>query len=165
MNRQQKESVVELLHTNFVTHKGAFFVDYCGLTVVEMQQLRKQLREKGGTLKVAKMRLVRKALSGVIGAESLASYCKNQVGVVFARDDEEAPGIAKILGDFSKKNQSLSLVVGYMDSELLDASAVIRIASLPSKEVLLARLCGALKAPLSQLLVILEEVKKQKQEA
>ena len=50
--------VVELFHKDFSTNKGSFLVDFCGLTVVQMQQLRRQLREKGGALKVAKMRLV-----------------------------------------------------------------------------------------------------------
>lgn len=165
MNRQQKESIVELFHKNFSTSKGSFFVDYCGLTVVQMQQLRRQLQEKGGALKIAKMRLVRRALAGVSGFDALASYCKNQVGVVFAHDEAEVSGVAKALNDFAKKNQSLGLVVGCLDAELLDRAAITRIASLPSREVLLAQLCGTLKAPLAKLAFVLSEVQKQKQEA
>jgi len=165
MNRQQKESVVELFHKSFSTSTGSFFVDYCGLTVVQMQQLRRQLREKGGALKIAKMRLVRRALAGVDGFDVLTSYCKNQVGVVFAYGEAEVSGVAKTLNDFAKKNHSLGLVVGCLDAELLDQSAIARIASLPSREVLLAQLCGTLKAPLAKLAFVLSEVQKQKQEA
>src|SRR5579863_4960550 len=104
MNRQQKELVVEVFHKDFLASKGSFFVDYCGLTVAQMQQLRKELRQKGGTLKIAKMRLVKRALSGVDGADALGSYCKNQVGVVFAQDASEVSGVAKTLSDFSKEN-------------------------------------------------------------
>ena len=174
MNRQQKESVIELFHKDFSTSKGSFFVDYCGLTVVQMQQLRRQLREKGGALKIAKMRLVRRALKGVVGFDALSSYCKNQVGVVFAHDATEISGVAKALSDFAKENKALNLVVGCLDAQLLDKAGIIRIASLPSKEVLLAQVCGTLNAPLTsfvyglnfmlvRLLVALKEVEKQKQ--
>lgn len=174
MNRQQKESVVELLHKDFLLNKGTFFVNYSGLSVVQMQQLRRRLREKGGALKIAKMRLVKRALADVESVEGLLSYCKNQVGVVFAYDAAEVSGVAKALNDFSKKNEALGLVVGCVDARLLDKMAISRIASLPSREILLAQVCGTLNAPLTsfvyglnsmlvKLLVALKEVEKQKQ--
>ncbi len=165
MNRQQKESVVESFNKDFSASKGVFFVDYCGLTVVQMQQLRRQLREKGSSLKVTKMRLVRRALEKVADFKDLSAYCKNQIGIVFARDEAEVPAVAKTLNDFAKTNSSLGLVVGCTDAEILSPAGIIRIATLPSREVLLAQLCGVLQAPIIQLAAVLEEVKKQKQEA
>ncbi|HLC07511.1 MAG TPA: 50S ribosomal protein L10 [Candidatus Babeliales bacterium] len=174
MNRQQKESVVELFHKDFLANRGTFFVNYSGLTVEQMQQLRRQLRAKGGALKIAKMRLVKRALAGIDGADGLLSHCKNQLGVVFAYDAAELSGVAKTLSDFSKKNEALGLVVGCVDAQFLDKMAISRIASLPSREVLLAQLCGTLNAPLTslvcglnsmlvKLLVALKEIEKQKQ--
>jgi large subunit ribosomal protein L10 len=174
MNRQQKELVVELFQKDFLANKGTFFVNYSGLTVPQMQQLRRQLREKGGALKIAKMRLVKRALADVDGVDVLVSHCKNQLGVVFAYDAAEISGVAKTLSDFSKKNEALGLVAGCVDAQLLDKTAIVRIASLPSKEVLLAQLCGTLNAPLTslvcglnsmlvKLLVALKEIEKQKQ--
>jgi large subunit ribosomal protein L10 len=174
MNRQQKEDVVGLFQKDFLANKGTFFVNYSGLTVGQMQQLRRQLREKGGALKIAKMRLVRRALANIEGVDGLLSHCKNQLGVVFAYDANEVSGVAKALSDFAKKNESLGLVIGCMDSQLLDKTAIVRIASLPSKEVLLAQLCGTLNAPLTslvyglnsmivKLLLALKEIEKQKQ--
>ena len=174
MNRQQKEVVVELFHKDFLANKGTFFVNYSGLTVNQMQQLRRNLREKGGALKIAKMRLVRRALADVEGTQELLSHCKNQLGVVFAYDAAEVSGIAKTLEDFAKKNESLGLVIGCVDAQLLDKKAIARIASLPSREVLLAQLCGTLNAPLTsfvfglnsilvKLLIALKEIEKQKQ--
>ena len=176
MNRQQKESVVELFHKDFLANKGTFFVNYAGLSVGQMQQLRRQLREKGGALKIAKMRLVKRALSGVDGVDVLLSHCKNQLGVVFAYDAAELSSVAKTLSEFAKKNEALGLVVGCVDAQLLDKMAISRIASLPSKEVLLAQLCGTLNAPLAtfvgglnsmlvKLLVALKEIEKQKEQA
>lgn len=174
MNRQQKELVVELFQKDFLANKGTFFVNFSGLSVVQMQQLRRQLREKGGALKIAKMRLVKRALANIEGVDGLFSYCKNQLGVVFAHNASEVSGVAKTLNDFSKKNEALCLVVGCVDAQLLDKMAITRIASLPSKEVLLAQVCGALNAPLTsfvyglnsmiiKLVVALKEIEKQKQ--
>lgn len=174
MNRQQKESVVGLFHKDFLANKGTFFVNYSGLTVAQMQQLRRKLREKGGALKIAKMRLVKRALADVEGVEGLLSHCKNQLGVVFAYDAAEISGVAKTLSDFAKVNAALGLVVGCVDAQVLDKMAISRIASLPSKEVLLAQVCGTLNAPITslvcglnsmlvKLLIALKEVEKQKQ--
>jgi large subunit ribosomal protein L10 len=177
MNRQRKESVVELFHKDFLANKGTFFVNYAGLNVGQMQQLRRQLREKGGALKIAKMRLVKRALAGVDGGvQDLLSHCKNQLGIVFAYDAAEVSGVAKTLSDFAKKNEALGLIVGCVDAQFLDKVGITRIASLPSKEVLLAQLCGTLNAPLTtfvfglnsvlvKLLVALKEIEKQKQQA
>lgn len=165
MNRQQKEMVVDLFHNNFLTSKGSFFVNYSGLSVDQMQQLKRQLQTKGAILKVAKMRLVKRALAGIDCVEALDAHCKNQLGVVFANNESEVPGVAKTLADFAKKNQSLELVAGCVDAEFLNSVAIARLASLPSKDVLFALLCGTLRAPLAKLAMILEEVKKQKQEA
>lgn len=176
MNRQQKESVIGALHSLFSTTKGSFFVDYQGLTVSEMRRLRKQLRETGGTLKVAKMRLIKRALTDTQDSQVLLPYCEDQRGVVFAQDAGDVSPVAKVLRDFSKENESLQLVVGCLDAQLLDKQAIVRIASLPSKEVLLAQVCGTLNAPVTsfvsvlnqlivRLLLVLKEIEKKQQSA
>lgn len=176
MNRQQKESVIGELHNLFSTTKSSFVVDYQGLTVSQMRQLRKQLRETGGMLKIAKMRLIKRAISDIEASHVLLPYCKDQRGIVFAKDVNEISLVAKALRDFSKKNESLQLVVGCLDAQLLDKQAIVRIASLPSKEVLLAQLCYLINSPLqsfvgvlNQLLVrfvvLLKEIEKKKQSA
>lgn len=153
MNRQQKALVIETLKKDFTDSKGSFFVGYRGLTVSQIRQLRSELRQNGGTLKVAKMRLVKRAIEGVEGADALNEYCKDQLGVVFVID--ETSEVAKVLHQFSKKHKALRLVVCCLDSQLLDEKAIVRIASLPSKEVLLAQVCGAVKAPLAGFVQVL----------
>ena len=173
MNRQQKEEVIKTLQKGFSDSTGLCFVRYSGLTVKQMQQLRGMLREKGGTLKVAKMRLVKRALTGLENMESLSPYCKDQLGVVFAT--EEFPPVAKVLHEFAKKNEVLRLIVGSLDSQLLNKEAIIRIASLPPREILLAQVCGTVKAPLvgfvrvlnmliTRLLWVLKEIESKKQQ-
>lgn len=149
MNREQKAAVVASLKNSFNASKASFLVKYQGLTVEQMQNLRAELRPQGGSLKVTKARLMKLASEGNPGAEVMAPYYKDQVGVVFAL--QEAPAVAKVLNDFSKKHPALSIIAGSYDAVLLDKSDVQKFATLPSKEVLLAQVCGTLNAPIAGL--------------
>jgi large subunit ribosomal protein L10 len=157
MNKQQKELVIELLRENFSQAKGSFLVVYKGLSVEQMKTLRRALRSKGGQLKVAKARLMKRAIHDLQGSEQLSPYLKDQIGVVFV--SQEIPTIAKVLYDFSKKNEALKLIAGKLDSQVIDASACVRIASLPSREVLLAQACGVMKAPMVNFIGLLNLVR------
>ena len=154
MNRQQKELVIKQLSENGSASQAMFLVGYSGLTVTQMQLLRKQLREQGGSLKVAKMRLIKRAAQEAGQIEPLVPYLKNQLAIVFS--EEEPPAVAKVLYDFAKDNEKLKLVAGCLDSEFLSDEAITRIAQLPTKEVLYAQLCGTLMAPASRLVFLLK---------
>jgi|SRR5579872_3298739 large subunit ribosomal protein L10 len=153
MNRQEKERVVQGLRKNFADSPASFVVQYKGLTVNQLQDLRSQLRKSGGSLKVTKARLMKIAVEDVENAKQLLPYFKNQIGVVFAQG--ETPAIAKILGDFEKNHEAFQLIAGQLDAELLTADSIKRIATLPSKEVLLAQLCGTLNAPIVNIASLL----------
>lgn len=153
MNKQQKSALVESLRENITGSQASFIVGYKGLSVGQMQALREQLREKGGALKVAKARLMKRAVDGVDGAQDLTPHLHDQIGLVFATQDCSA--IAKVLSDFAKENQGLLLNAGLMESRLLTDVDVKRIASLPSREILLAQVCGALKAPTGKFVNVL----------
>ena len=149
MNRQQKEATVQLLRDQFTQSSAAFVVGYSGLSVSQMQDLRSQLRKDGGVLKVAKARLLKRAVGDLEGGPEWDPFLKEQIGVVFASD--EAPAVAKVLSSFAKDNEALQLVVGRLDGQMLDQTGITRIASLPSKDVLRAQLCGTLQAPITRL--------------
>ncbi len=153
MNRQQKESVVSQLRKEFSHSEAAFLVGYRGLTVHQLERLRGDLRQKGGTFKITKARLMKLAVEGLDGQQDLTPFFKNQVGLVFST--QETPAIAKVLNDFAKEHQALELVVGCLDKKVLQKNDVIRIASLPSREVLLAQVAGTLNAPISGLASVL----------
>jgi len=153
MNREQKAIVVQTLKDDFSNNKASFLVNYRGLTVNQMQKLRRELRDKSGSLKVAKARLMKRAVDGLDGVDQLTDFFKDQVGLVFAA--QEAPAVAKVLRDFSEDNKSLELVVGYFDKQVLMPESIVRIASLPSREILLAQVAGALKAPVSGFVNVL----------
>lgn len=147
MNREQKAAVISSLKDSFAQSKASFVVKYPGLTVKQMQNLRNDLRAKGAKLKVTKARLMKLAADGDPGAEVMRPYYTNQIGLVFAF--EEPAAVAKVLSDFAKDNKAMSVIAGSLDQMLLDQSDISRIGSLPSKEVLLAQLCGTLNAPIA----------------
>jgi len=149
MNRQQKELVVENLKKDLLSSPATFLVLYRGLNVEQMQQLRSDLRSKGGALKVAKARLMKRAVDGEQGASDLTPFLHDQIGMVFA--GEEVADVAKVLSDFAKGNKSLGLVAGLFESKVIEKGKIAQIASLPPKDVLLAQLCGTLNAPISGL--------------
>ncbi len=156
MNRKEKASLIGLLQDDFSTAEASFIVGYQGLTVAQMQTLRREVRAKGGKLKVAKNRLVKRAINDLDGVCDLNSQLKNQLGVVFAGDS--FIGVAKVLVDFSKDNAAFSLVVGCLASELISKEKISQLASLPSKEILLAQMCATIKAPVSGLANVLNMV-------
>jgi large subunit ribosomal protein L10 len=156
MNREQKAVLVASLKDEFAQSKAAFLVNYSGLTVEQLQNLRKGLRSKGGRMKITKARLMKMAAQDIPEAQIMEPFFKEQIGVVFAR--QEAPSVAKILTDFAKEHEAMSIVVGSLEHRLLDKADITRIASLPSKEVLLAQLCGTLQAPVARLAIALKMI-------
>lgn len=153
MNYQQKQQFVEALTADFSTAQAAFLVGVQGLSVAEIQGLRRTVRTEGGSLKVAKITLMRRAIDSLEVATDLAPFLKHQLAVIFAQ--KESPAIAKALYEFSKKNKQLEVVGGFLDTKVLDKQAVIMLASLPSKEILLAQTLGTLQAPIVSLARVL----------
>lgn len=156
MNRQQKEALVKNLETRFASSSAAFLVNYQGLTVTQMQTLRFALDEQGGTVKVAKNRIAKLALKDLDGCKGLTDDMKGQLAFVFASN--EMTSVAKVLADFAKENKALEIVAGCAESHLFDAQAVQRLAALPSREVLLAQLCGVLNGPITSFVMVLRQV-------
>jgi len=159
MNRQQKEQVINVLQNDFSAANGTFVVGVKGLTVKQLQELRKNLRAQGAKLKITKARLMRIASKDKEVVSELDKYFKDQVGVVFS--SKESNGTAKVLYDFAKKNEALKLVAGCMDQQLFDAPTLKQVAQLPSREVLLAQLCAVLQAPATQLVIVLDMLAKK----
>lgn len=160
MNRQQKDTVIQDLSQKFTNNEAAFVVKCQGLTVGEMHQLRMNLSNVGGELKVAKNRLVKLAISGGAECANLASLMKGQTAVVFV--ESNFTGAAKVLNDFARKHEALEIVAGCCESQIFDKKGVIALSKIPSREVLLARLCGVLQAPIVKTAWIISEVSKQK---
>ena len=132
-----------------------WLVDYRGLTVKQIQQLRRDVREADGVMKVYKNTLVQKAIEE-LGLVNIDSVLEGPSAFVFAKGDAVAP--AKALKDFAKTNQNLVLKGGIMDGEFQDAAAFETIASLPSRDQLLGQIASSLTAVASQLAIALGEM-------
>lgn len=147
MDRATKEQLVE--------HFGGIFTDagvvvvthYAGLTVPQMEDLRARMSVVGGTVKVTKNRLVRKALAGT-KAENLSDFFNGPTAIAYSDDPVAAP---KIAAEFAKQNNNLVLLGGIMGELILDEAAVKNLASLPSLDGLRGKLVGLLQAPATKL--------------
>ena len=163
MNRQEKEAAIQEVSELFKTSQAAFVVNYKGLPVALMQALRKGLLENQSTFKVTKGRLMKIAFKDFQGTEEFSQHFKDQVGLVFVNKDISS--VAKKLVTFSNENPALTVVSGYFESKVLDANKIKFLASLPSREVLIAQLAGTLQAPIAYLARALQLVKEQKEAA
>jgi large subunit ribosomal protein L10 len=155
MNRQEKAGLIELLKQDFNQSNALFCINYQGLSVNQLQTLRTDLRKQNGKFKIAKVRIVKRAFSDLPLTDALLSQLKNQLGVVFSAGEPNA--VAKVLYDFSRKNEALQIVVGHFENQVLDKNGIKFLATLPSREVLLARVCGTLMAPITCLAVVLKK--------
>lgn len=161
MNRQEKTQLVTALKDQFSNSVGSILVGYKGLSVNQLQKLRRGIRQNGGSFKVTKARLMKIAAENIDTAQPLIPYFKEQVGLVFL--EKQDPAVIKFLHNFSKDNEALKMVAGSLDAKLVDAATLTRLASLPSREVLLAQVCGILKAPISKLAFVVQQISNKKQ--
>jgi large subunit ribosomal protein L10 len=155
MNRNQKEVTIESLRESVEQSEGAILVNYQGMTVGKMQKLRAQLRQDGAVMKVAKARLMVRAIDGLVDCSGLKSFLKNQVGLVFTKNN--TPGVAKKLVDFAKDEKGLAVVSGMFERKVWDKAGIEALAAIPSREVLLTQLANLLQSPMAGLARVLDK--------
>lgn len=151
--RPEKVAVVDEVRQQFADADAAIFTEYRGLKVKELAQLRRSLRANGGEYKVYKNTLVRLATREV-GLGEVETMLEGPTGIAFVRGD--AAAAAKSIRDFSRTNTMLVVKGGVLGEKVLTAADTSALADLPSREQLLARLAGALAAPLQQMAGLLQ---------
>ncbi len=155
MSRQGKQSVIDAVRDDFQRSQASFVVETKGMDVEAVQELRSQLYAHKGTMKVVKNTLLRRATGDLPGIRELEPLFKEQIAVVFA---QEAPVIAKVLYDIAKKGKILVLKGGTLDAKVISKEQIEYLANLPSHEVLLAKLCGTLSAPITNYVMLLNQL-------
>jgi large subunit ribosomal protein L10 len=148
MNREEKHHVVESLSEQFRTVRNLFLIDYKGLKVVDATELRRKIREFDGSYVVVKNTLALRAAKEN-GLEQIGSYLEGPTAVAFHRQD--VVGMAKLLTEISKTNPNFQFKAALIEGKFVPPSEIQKIASLPSREVLLGKLIFLLKAPLLRL--------------
>ena len=147
MDRAEKKEQVTALNGVFKDANVVVVAHYSGLTVAQMQTLRKQMRQAGATVKVAKNRLAKIALEGTDVA-SIASLLKGPTLIAFSSDPVAAP---KVASDFAKAHEKFVILGGAMGKTALDLNAVKQLASLPSLDELRAKIVGLIQAPATKI--------------
>ena len=147
MDRAQKEQVVEELGQIFESSGVVVVARYEGMTVAEMQALRAQMREAGGSVRVAKNRLAKIALEGKPAA-SIADYLTGMTVLAFSDDPVAA---AKVADAYAKSNDKFVILGGAMGENALDPAGVKAVAQLPSREELIASIVASIGAPASNI--------------
>jgi len=145
LTRAQKEQLVSELADKFSRASSVVFTDFTGLKVEDMESLRGNLRETDMEYKVAKKRLIKKALEKS-GLEVDVSGFEGQLALAFSYQDPLVP--AQVLYRFSRTNKALKILGGLVEKESLSQEAILELAMLPPKEVLFARLVGSIRAPI-----------------
>ena len=158
---QKKEEVTKLAE-EMKNAKLILLTDYRGINVTDVTDLRTNLRNTNATYRVIKNNIIRRALQEA-GIEGLEDKLVGPTAVIMSNEDYLEP--SKAIYTFSKDNDYYKIKGGVIENKVMEAEEIITLAKLPSREVLLSMLAGALLGNISKIAVALNEVKKQKEEA
>jgi large subunit ribosomal protein L10 len=152
-----KEESVQQLKDNFSKATAVIFADYKGVTSEEMNLLRRSLREKKVLVKVAKNNLVRIALKGTPKEQAVEKLAGPTVTVFALGDAVEA---AKAVTDYAKKVEAFSIKEGFLGDQVMNEAQIKQLATLPSKEQLVAQLLSVMNGPIRNFVCVLNAVQR-----
>ena len=154
LTRDEKSAVITAVSAQAAKAQTLAMAEYRGITVEQLNKLRVDARSKGVYLHVLKNTLVRRAVKGTsfeVAADAMS-------GPLIYGFSEDAVAAAKVMADFAKGNDKLIVKAGATAGKALDANGVKALASIPSREVLLAQIAGLLKSPIQRIAVALGQV-------
>ena len=154
LNLDDKKTVVAEVSAEVANAQSIIVAEYRGLGVVDLTALRANARKSGVYLRVVKNTLVRRAISGT-PFEGLSAQL---VGPLIYGISKDPVAAAKLLNDFAKGNEKLTIKIGAMPNYVMDAVGVKALATMPSREELLSKLLGTMQAPITQFVRTLNEV-------
>ena len=151
MNKEQKRNYISEMTAQFDKSEAVLVTHYQGLTVKQLDELRKQMRERGIQFKITKNRITKLALEKT-KCKDLANLFTGPTAVALSKD---AISSAKILTKFSKENNNLKILGGIMGKEILDVAGVANVATLPTLDEAKAKIVGILRSPAQKIVSIL----------
>ena len=158
---EQKQQHVEVISEQLKNSVSTVLVDYRGLKVSEVTELRKQLRDAGIEFKVYKNTMVRRAADSQ-GLSELNEFLVGPSAIAFSNEDVIMP--AKIIHEFSKKHEALEIKAGVIEGSFVPAEDVRSIASLPSRDGLLSMLLSVLQAPVRNFAYAVKAIGEEKEQ-
>ena len=153
MQKFEKQQVIEQLTTRLKASETLIVADYRGLTNKQLDQLRDELYKHGAKFSVAKNTLARRAAEAA-GAEALLALLEGPTAIAFVEADGDAVAVAKALDAATKSTKILAIRGGVLQGKTIDEEAVRALATLPPAEVLRAEALGAMVAPLTGFLAL-----------
>lgn len=154
LNLEEKKAVVAEVSEQVSKAQAIVLAEYRGLQVGEMTALRAQARKSGVYLRVLKNTLVRRAVDGT----PFSGLAEQMVGPLVFSIAADPVAAAKVMNDFAKANDKFVIKAGAMPNQVMDASGIKTLASMPSRDELLAKLLGTMQAPVAQFVRTLNEV-------
>ena len=148
MSKTERQETVDTLAKRFQASPNLYVTDFTGLSVLRMTELRRRLRTAGVSYVVVKNTLAQRALTAN-KVTALNDHLAGPTGLVLAGKDPVAA--AKVLTDFAREFEKPAIRIALVDGRPMSPAQVKQLASLPSREVLLSQLAGAMQAPLAQL--------------
>ena len=158
----KKQSEAEELKNKFEKSKLVILADYRGINVEDITKIRADLKKTESEYVVAKNSTLRFAVKGT-EVEAISEYLEGPTAVTFSYEDYVSP--AKVLYDYAKNSEFYKIKAGIMDGKVIPAEEVIKLAKLPSKEMLLTQLATVLLANIRNLAVVLDQVAKKEEVA
>jgi large subunit ribosomal protein L10 len=158
LNRSEKEAVISEVTGLATKAQTLVIAEYRGITVADMTKLRTIARSNGVALSVLKNTLARRAVAGS-GFEVVSDQ---MTGPLIYGFSEDAVAAARVVADFAKTNDKLVIRAGAYGGKALDVNGVKQLASIPSKEVLLAQLLGLMQSPISRIARVMAALAEQK---
>ena len=151
MNKEQKKQYIDEMSNQFDETEAVIVTHYQGLTVTQLDDLRKKMREHGIKFKITNNRITKLALEKT-KCKDLANLFKGPTAVALS---EDAITSAKILTKFAKENENLKILGGIMGADILDVAGVQNVATLPSLDEARAKIVGILSSPAQKIASIL----------
>ncbi len=158
LNRSEKEAVISEVTGLAAKAQTLVMAEYRGITVADMTKLRSTARSNGVSLSVLKNTLARRAVAG----SSFEVVSDQMTGPLIYGFSEDAVAAAKVVAEFAKTNDKLVIRGGAYGGKALDVNGVKQLASIPSKEVLLAQLLGLMQSPISRIARVVAALAEQK---
>ena len=159
---EQKKQVVQEIKEKLEKSESIVLMDYQGLNVADVTDLRKQCRENNVEYKVYKNTMMNFAFKGT-PCEELCKHLEGPNAIAISKDDATAP--ARILAKYAKDVKALKLVAGVVEDAYYDEAGITALSSIPSREELLGKLLGSIQSPIANFARVISQIAEKQEEA
>ena len=159
--QKAKQVIIDEIKEKLDGAQSAVVIDYMGITVAQADALRKKLREANVDYTVYKNTLIKRAIAGT-EFEGLAEVLDGPSALAISKEDATAP--ARVLANFAKTAEALELKCGVVEGTYYDATGIAAIASIPSRDELLAKFLGSIQSPITNFARVIKQIAEKNEE-